>query len=243
MKNRLIAHRGDMVNYPENSMMAIQSAINLEFSCIEIDIQLSKEAVPIVIHDDNLQRTTCINKNIHDLTSEQINTYLVNHLNSQKHDVEKLHIPTLQFVVDRLNNYPEITLFVEIKKHSIEYFGLQIAVDAVLKVLKQAKFNVVIISFVAEVISLLEAKRYFSLGWVVSEFDQQYKQQVQQMQPDFLFCNVNKISHLSDLWRGSWQWVLYDIRDPVYTSELLAKGVQFIEMGDIVKLANAKEFQ
>jgi len=224
-------------------MMAIQSAINLGLSYIEIDIQLSSDAVPIVIHDDNLQRTVGINKNIYDLTSEQIDTYLVNYSNSQKYDANMLHVSTLEAVVNMLNEYPEITLFVEIKKQSIEHFGLHLVVDAVLQRLKQAIFDVVIISFVAEVVNFLETKGHFSSGWVVSEFDQKNKQQVQQMQPDFLFCNVNKISHPSDLWKGSWQWVLYDVRDPVYAGELLAKGVQFIETGDIVKLANAKEFR
>ena len=243
MKRRLVAHRGDMANYPENSLMAIQAAINLGFTCIEIDIQLSKDAVAIVIHDDNLQRTVGINKNMRDLTSSEINTYLVNHPNQQYYDLASLRIPTLQAVIEKLNNHPGIILFVEIKKHSIEYFGLHKTVDAVLKELKHANFKVVIISFVADVVSHIQLHEIYSVGWVVREFDQVHQQQAQLMMPDYLFCNVYNINDPSNLWKGSWQWVLYDIRDPTYANELLTQGVSLIETGDIVKLSSAKEFR
>ena len=242
MKRRLIAHRGDMTSYPENSLLAIQAAVNLGFTYIEIDIQLSKDAVPIVIHDDNLQRTVGINKNIRDLTANEINTYIVNHPNQQNDDLALFQVPTLQAVIEKLNNYPEIILFVEIKRQSIEYFGLSETVDAVLIELKQANFEVVIISFVADVVSHIQLQGIYSVGWVVTEFDQVHQQQAQLMKPDYLFCNVCKINDPSNLWQGSWQWALYDLRDPTYTSELLTQGVSLIETGDIVRLSRAKEF-
>tara|TARA_R110002049_G_scaffold13509_2_gene58559 strand:+ start:193323 stop:194054 length:732 start_codon:yes stop_codon:yes gene_type:complete len=243
LKKRLIAHRGDMVTYPENTLLAIQSALNLGMSYIEIDVQLSRDAVPMVVHDASLLRTAGVDKNIYDLTSKQLDACLVNYSNTDDHEIEMLRIPTLQSVVDIMNNYSETTLFVEIKKQSIEYFGLQVVVDAVLKVLANVKFKVVIISFVADVISFLKSRGDISSGWAVSKFDQQHKQLAQQIQPDFLFCNIEKINDIACLWNGSWQWALYDVRDPAYACELLTKGVHFIETGDIVKLANAKECQ
>lgn len=242
MKRRLIAHRGDMTSYPENSLMAIQVAVNLEFTYIEIDIQLSKDTVPIVIHDDNLQRTVGINKNIRDLTANEINTYLVNHPNQQNDDLALFRVPTLQAVIEKLNNYPKIILFVEIKRQSIEYFGLRETLDAVLIELKQANFEVVIISFVADVVSHIQLQGIYSVGWVVTEFDQVHQQQAQLMKPDYLFCNVYKINDPSNLWQGSWQWALYDLRDPTYANALLTQGVSLIETGDIVRLSRAKEF-
>ena len=76
--NRLIAHRGDMSTYPENSMLAFKSAVEMGFTHVELDIQLSKDLVPIVIHDDNLKRTTGIDKNVRDLTADEINAIYVN---------------------------------------------------------------------------------------------------------------------------------------------------------------------
>lgn len=56
-KDRLILHRGYKGKYPENSEIAILNAIreNLPF---EIDIRLSREGTPFIIHDSSLERLT-----------------------------------------------------------------------------------------------------------------------------------------------------------------------------------------
>jgi glycerophosphoryl diester phosphodiesterase len=232
-----------MTSYPENTLLAIQSALDLNLSHIEIDIQLCKDLVPMVIHDDCLLRTTGVDKKIGKLSTEEINRYLVKHSSLSIDNAESVRIPTLEAVVEKLNNHPGVTLFVEIKRQSIETFGLKIVVDAVLKVLKQAGFSIVIISFVAEVILYLKTHTQYAVGWVLREYNQVHQQQAQLLQPEYLFCNINKIEKASSLWRGAWQWVLYDVRDPQVASELLTQGIPLIETGDIVKLANAKQFQ
>jgi len=52
----VIAHRGDWSNAPENSCAAIRSA--QAFDMVEIDVQLSEDGVPVVVHDPTLARTT-----------------------------------------------------------------------------------------------------------------------------------------------------------------------------------------
>src|SRR5262245_4408992 len=56
------AHRGgSYVNgkptFPENTMPAFENAA-AEKSVIELDVKLTKDGVPVVIHDDTLDRTT-----------------------------------------------------------------------------------------------------------------------------------------------------------------------------------------
>ncbi|MHA7962633.1 glycerophosphodiester phosphodiesterase [Paenibacillus sp. CAU 1782] len=59
MKNPCVAHRGWSGRAPENTMAAIKLAIDApDIKWIEIDVQLSKDGVPMVIHDYNLRRTT-----------------------------------------------------------------------------------------------------------------------------------------------------------------------------------------
>ena len=52
------AHRGDWRNYPENSLMAFQSAIDMGVDIIEIDLNISQDGVVIIMHDQTLDRTT-----------------------------------------------------------------------------------------------------------------------------------------------------------------------------------------
>ncbi|MBO5701571.1 MAG: glycerophosphodiester phosphodiesterase family protein [Clostridia bacterium] len=56
------SHRGDVVNYPENSLEAILSAIMLGADAVEIDIRLTKDNVMVLMHDETLPRTTDWNK-------------------------------------------------------------------------------------------------------------------------------------------------------------------------------------
>ena len=51
-------HRGDMQDYPENSIEGYISAIRMGADMIEIDPHLTKDGVFVLIHDDTLTRTT-----------------------------------------------------------------------------------------------------------------------------------------------------------------------------------------
>ncbi len=233
-----------MTTYPENSLLAIQAAAELGFSYIELDIQLSKDYVPIVIHDKNLKRTTGINKNVRDLTSDEINSFPV--ITSKQHEeYEKLLcVPTLKQAVELLNHYSHVTLFVEIKRQSIEYFQEKNVINQTLEVLKNANFNVVIISFVENVIEYVQQLKRYPVGLVVKKYDEEHYLKAIEIQPNYLFCNVKKINNkLFNLWHGTWKWALYDLKNPARAYELLQEGASLIETGDIVKLSSSDLFQ
>ena len=59
MKKTLnIAHRGLSGLYPENTMLAFEKAIEVGCDGIETDVQLTKDGVAIICHDEELDRTT-----------------------------------------------------------------------------------------------------------------------------------------------------------------------------------------
>jgi glycerophosphoryl diester phosphodiesterase len=53
----LVAHRGGMITYPENSLISFENAIRYT-QYIEMDTQFSRDNVAVVIHDKGLSRTT-----------------------------------------------------------------------------------------------------------------------------------------------------------------------------------------
>jgi glycerophosphoryl diester phosphodiesterase len=55
---RIIAHRGGGLLAPENTLAAIRLARNLGFSGVEFDVKLSADGIPVLMHDDTLERTT-----------------------------------------------------------------------------------------------------------------------------------------------------------------------------------------
>ena len=61
MTNRpfsLIAHRGAVRHYPENTLLSLKNAIMAGAEAVEFDIQLSADQVPVLVHDADLLRVS-----------------------------------------------------------------------------------------------------------------------------------------------------------------------------------------
>ena len=68
----IIGHRGASAVAPENTMAAFREAIAAGSDGIEFDVRLSRDGVPVIIHDNNLRRTSGLPHRIADLTSSEI---------------------------------------------------------------------------------------------------------------------------------------------------------------------------
>lgn len=55
---RLLAHRGGGALAPENTLSGLRLARRLAYAGVEFDVKLSQDRVPILMHDDTLDRTT-----------------------------------------------------------------------------------------------------------------------------------------------------------------------------------------
>lgn len=55
---QLIAHRGASCEEPENTMVSVSKALEIGVDFVEIDVHLSGDGVPVVIHDHTFCRTT-----------------------------------------------------------------------------------------------------------------------------------------------------------------------------------------
>lgn len=112
------AHRGNSADYPENTMSAFRSAIELGADGIELDVHLSRDGVPVIIHDADVARTTSGSGDVSDF-------YLA--------DLKKLdagrgeHIPTFEEVA--LLTRGKTKLDIEIKGGGAEEPVLQMLHD------------------------------------------------------------------------------------------------------------------
>ncbi len=55
---KLIGHRGVRDLCPENTIESISKAFDIGLSYVEIDVKISRDKFPILLHDDTLDRTT-----------------------------------------------------------------------------------------------------------------------------------------------------------------------------------------
>ena len=63
------SHRGDTARYPQNSIEAIISACMMGVDVCEIDVRVSKDGVPVLVHDETLTKTT----NFSDMAGKTVN--------------------------------------------------------------------------------------------------------------------------------------------------------------------------
>ena len=89
----VVAHRADWRNFPENSLEAIQSAIDMGVDMLEIDVQRTMDGVLILMHDHNLDRTTTGQGNIAETTWEEISKL---NLKDHKGEVTSYKVPKLE---------------------------------------------------------------------------------------------------------------------------------------------------
>lgn len=69
---RIFAHRGVSAHLPENTKAAFARAIELGIDGIELDVHLSADRIPVVIHDDTADRTTNGTGGIGEFTARQL---------------------------------------------------------------------------------------------------------------------------------------------------------------------------
>lgn len=67
-----VAHRGVWTQAPENSLLAVQKAIEMGFDIVEIDVRLTKDHQLVLMHDETVDRTTNGKGLVKDYTLEEI---------------------------------------------------------------------------------------------------------------------------------------------------------------------------
>ena len=69
---QVIAHRGDSGSAPENTRLAIERAIDIGTDMVEVDVRLTKDGVPVLMHCERLEHTTTGSGLVADHTWEEI---------------------------------------------------------------------------------------------------------------------------------------------------------------------------
>src|SRR6186997_543335 len=68
----LIARRGNVAEYPENTLPALRSALELGAHHLGFDVQLSVDRQPVLLNDSNLQRIAGVDRNALEMTWDDL---------------------------------------------------------------------------------------------------------------------------------------------------------------------------
>lgn len=225
----LIAHRGNACDYPENTLPAFASALAQGLRFLELDVHLSADGVPVVIHDHQLQRTAGLPGTVFEYPAAELARMEVAERSRFGERFQGTRVPLLTDVLALLDGRPEVTLFVEIKRASLTQFGHDQVVARVIETIRPWRAQCVVISFDLAAVYRARQLGGVPIGWVLPEYSDHCRLKYEALQPEFLFCDRDKLPPRSRLWRGPWRWAIYEVEAVEEALALAARGADYIE--------------
>lgn len=123
----IVGHRGASAYEPENTLPSFELAEKLDADYIELDVHLTKDGELIVMHDDEVDRTTESIGKIKDFTLTELKELNANQEKGEivavtGRDKDAYEIPTLREVFDEMEN--DIHYVIELKDTE-QYVGIE----------------------------------------------------------------------------------------------------------------------
>lgn len=112
------AHRGDAVRAPENTLSAIESALDLGATLVEMDVQRTKDGVLVLHHDTSLLRMAGVPEPVSFYTYEELSAFDVGAGFSEEFTGER--IPTLEEALLLVKGRGGALLDVKVEEHEVE---------------------------------------------------------------------------------------------------------------------------
>lgn len=207
-----MAHRGWPARYPENSLTGMRAALDAGALMVEFDVQITADGVPVVIHDEGLQRTAGRDQSVLDLIVSALPGIDVSEAVRFGDRHTDTPLPTLADMLALIDQYPQATAFIELKRASMRQFGRAAVVDPVMQQVGRHRRRVVI-SYDAEMAARARAAGAMRIGWVTASLDRAQERAARELMPEFLYCSARLLRRDRPLWTGSWRWVVYDVND------------------------------
>jgi glycerophosphoryl diester phosphodiesterase len=238
----IIAHRGNAAEFPENTLQALESAVDLGLKHVEFDVQLTADKVPVVFHDSTLERVAGRVESIHDLSWAQLAEIPVGEVGRFGQRYAFTYPPSLAQTVDAIAGWPDVTAFVEIKRASMRKVGRETVLRRVTDVVRPILDRCVFISFDLPALKILRMMTGARIGWVLQDYSEVSRQEAGTIAPEFLICNLERIPATAEqLWRGRWQWAIYEVRDLKTAQRCQRMGATFVESMAVKDLLAAFE--
>lgn len=233
MKAELIAHRGYAKYFPENTLVAFAAALDSGAAYIETDVQLSKDGVPVLFHDNDMMRVCRMQGAVHNYTWAELQQFPASYTERFGDQYSKVRITPLADLVSLLAKRPDVTAFIELKRNTMEHHGRGVVLDTVIKQLQPVMSQCVIISFSLEAILAARRRHWPRVGVVFDRWKERKQKIVSEIKPEFMFCDFKGLPWWGTLYTGRVKLAVYDIESPRHALRLAKRGVDFIETFDI----------
>lgn len=229
----LVAHRGYMRRYPENSARSLVAALEAGAKYIEFDIQMNADCEFVVLHDADFERTAGVKKTVFSVGTDACRAISVHQAGRFGQRYFPTPVSALEDILPLTRQYPGSVALVEIKEESIEHWGLEPLMDKLLEQLKPYQECCMLISFSDAAIEYALQHSKLKTGWVLEEYTQFQRARAAELKPDFLMIDYEVLAEGEMPWAEFKRWMLYDVMDKSIVQSYRNAGVELIETADI----------
>ena len=229
------AHRGASAWFPENTLVALEAAVASGADSVEFDVQLSADGVPMVMHDDTVDRTTDGSGRVSDLTAAELAALDAGSWKSPSFAGER--VPTLEACLSLLSGMVRINMELKAAEPRLAALAAK-AIEA-----RSLQLQTMVSSFHLEL--LVEARRRLPEVWIHHFFERQppgdfwegYGHALDSVgvHKDVLTAEVIRWCHAAG--RPVWVWT---VDDPDEAVRFAAMGVQSITTNDPARMLHAR---
>ncbi len=238
----LIAHRGYPNRYPENSLAGFRAAVDAGARLLELDVQISTDGVPVVHHDQDLQRSCAVAGSLLETDLSALRSLSAHFPGRFAERYTGTPILTLEEFAGQLCAWREIQAFVEIKLQSIIHHGMRRTVDTVLHALGAALEQCILISFHTDCLVYARARSGIPIGWITKKWDEMDQRQALALQPEFQFAHADIVRYATHAIRHhSNRWAVFVVNDPLQAAHYRSLGVDLVETDAIGEMLSSDQ--
>lgn len=149
----IAAHRGFSAIYPENTLLAVKEAVARGVDLIEVDVYLSRDGVPVIAHDQHLDRCSTGTGLVHEHTLKELKE-----LDFGIHrgvEYEGIKLPTLEQFLTFMKDYSEVLMDIDFKVYDKTIDTVKAAMPLIerMGLMDRAVFNCIdckVVSYITE---------------------------------------------------------------------------------------------
>ena len=232
----LISHRGMNILAPENTLEAIQKSAELGYTHVEFDIRATKDGVWMLMHDEDIERTTNGSGKVSELTCKQILSFNVD---KNCNGYENVYVPLLDEALSlcgQLGLHPVI----EIKQSGTDF------IESLLNYIGQRTGDCTVITFdreQAELVAKLIEERttslfdsYVEIYWLTSDLSNETLERATDNPDIGVSFNGNRAGsqeEINKFTEAGIKLAAWTVDKPERLSELFSLGIKTVTTNSI----------
>ena len=222
----LIAHLGDKIHHPENTLAAFEAAHGLGACAITTEVQFSKEGTPWCCAGEGM-----------DFAQLGVSTPL--HLLKDR-DLKALPLSSFQQLVDWAGRHRHLEWFVELNPETLSHIGAEAAIRRLRDEISGCTDAFVILTSDLRSLRLARNLGFDLVALRMPNVASCLSAEVVTLAPDFLFIDHASVD-CQELPPGPWQWVVHEINTAQGAVQWHHRGAHHILTGNLPLLMRCRE--